>query len=63
MIFLSFYKKLTANVIVFHLLDLGMIYFLVCEKLSRKGKVSLILFFSLGALGIYYGVKDFIIIF
>ncbi len=59
MIFLSFYKKLTTNVIVFHLLDLGMIYFLVRGKLSRKGKVSLILFFSLGALGIYYGAKDF----
>lgn len=59
MIFLSFYKKLTTNVIVFHLIDLGMIYFLVRGKLSRKGKVSFILFFSLGALGIYYGAKAF----
>ena len=59
MIFLSFYKKLTTNVIVFHLIDLGMIYFLINGRLSKRGKISLVLFFGLGALGIYYGAKDF----
>ncbi len=59
MIFLTFYQKLTTNVIVFHLLDLGMIYFLIHVPLSKKGKKSLILFFILGSLGVYYGAKKF----
>ena len=59
MIFLTFYQKLTTNFIVFHLLDLGMIYFLIHVPLSKKGKIALILFFALGSFGIYYGAKNF----
>ena len=59
MIFLTFYQKLTTNIIVFHLLDLGMIYFLIHIPLSKRGKIALILFFTLGSFGIYYGAKNF----
>lgn len=57
-----FNRMLSKNIIIFNLIDVGILYFLFSKKMLTKlsSKVFFFLFFLFEVITVYYGCKDFL---